>query len=222
MQLYAQQQQQLQWNSPALYSMLKCTCSEWYSEIRKSSPKETCTTRGQSRHLACIYLWRRERESISVGYREWCCWGTFQSPLSSTMPSRNHPSSRQMPNSTMLQELPIIHTKTLEDAITTRIIPRKKSDEANRMHKWAPCSGNTARIRLRARRFAFLTCYAQYHIASMMSNMTQIVRIQRKQRWQCDHCSQKPVADSEDNPKKSMVYTNTNFVIFNGTPTASI
>ena len=31
-----------------------------------------------------------------------------------------------------------------------------------------------------------------------MSNRTHIVRTQTAQRWQCSHCSQKPVADSQD------------------------
>ena len=32
----------------------------------------------------------------------------------------------------------------------------------------------------------------------MMSNRTKIVRTQTTQRWQCTHCSQKPVEDSQD------------------------
>ena len=40
---------------------------------------------------------------------------------------------------------------------------------------------------------------AQNHLNCMMSNRTQIVRTQTTQRWRCTHCSQKPVADSQDN-----------------------
>ena len=54
-------------------SLLTITCSECHSVIRKSSPRETCATSGESRHLACTYLQRRERESICYGCREWRC-----------------------------------------------------------------------------------------------------------------------------------------------------
>ena len=35
----------------------------------------------------------------------------------------------------------------------------------------------------------------------MLSNRIQIVRTLTTQRWQCTHCSQKPVADSDDDQK---------------------
>ena len=87
------------------------TCSQCHRAIKKSSPRATCTTCGQTRHLACTYL-PRERESIRDGSREWRCSGTVQSPSTSTMPSPNHPTPSEICESTMLQEVPIIHLKT--------------------------------------------------------------------------------------------------------------
>ena len=40
----------------------------------------------------------------------------------------------------------------------------------------------------------------QNHFNCMMSNRTQIVRAQTTQRWQCTHCSQKPVEDNQMAP----------------------
>ena len=50
-----------------------------------------------------------------------------------------------------------------------------------------------------AQRLVCWSCNAQYHFNCMMSNRTQIVRTQTTQRWQCTHCSQKLVGDSQDN-----------------------
>ena len=50
-----------------------------------------------------------------------------------------------------------------------------------------------------AQRLVYWSCQAQYKFNCMMSNHTQIVRTQTTQRWQCTHCSQKLVADRQDN-----------------------
>ena len=56
------------------------------------------------------------------------------------------------------------------------------------------------RIRQGARRLACWLCNAQYHFNCMMFNHTQTT-----QRWQCIHCSQKPVADRLDNQMAHML-----------------
>ena len=88
------------------------TCSGCHIVIRKSRSTATCTTCGQSRHLACTYLSRWERESICDGCREWRCCVTAQSLSTSTMPSRNHLTPSQSSESTMLHEVTIIHPET--------------------------------------------------------------------------------------------------------------
>ena len=47
-----------------------------------------------------------------------------------------------------------------------------------------------------ARRLKFWSCKVQYHINWMMSN-----RIQMIQRWLCNQCHQKPIADDDNNKK---------------------
>ena len=106
-------------------SLLTFTCSECHRVIMKSSLRITCTTCGQSRHLACTNLSRRERECIRYGCREWRCCGTAQSPSTSTMPSQYHPTPSQLSESTMLQEVPIIHPVSQEDGVTTHPITQK-------------------------------------------------------------------------------------------------
>ena len=128
-------------------SRLTFTCSECHRVIRKSRSRATCTTSGQSRHLACTYLPRRERESICDGCREWRCCVTAQSPSTSTMPSRNHSTPSEIFESTMLQEVTIIDLKTQQDGVTKRPIPQKQSEATNRLHEVAPCSFCTTRIR---------------------------------------------------------------------------
>ena len=62
----------------------------------------------------------------------------------------------------------------------------------------------------------------------MMSNCTQTVRTLTSQRWQCSHCSQKPVADSQDKQMATMLDNKSPNVhkyqhrIFNGMLTASL
>ena len=165
-------------------SLLKFTCSKCHRVIKKSSPSATCTNCGQSRHLACNYLPRRERESIHDGCQEWRCCGTAQSPSTSTMPSQNHPTPSQISESTMSQEMPIytwIHTQP---------IPQKKSEATNWLLEGDPCSDYTTQIRQGARRLACWPSKAQYHINCIMSNHTQTMRTQTTQRWQCNHCQQ--------------------------------
>ena len=67
----------------------------------------------------------RERESIRDGHQEWCYCGTAQSPSTSTIPRmvllwhgpisiNEHyakPTPSQISDSTMLQEVPIIHPR---------------------------------------------------------------------------------------------------------------
>ena len=95
--------------------------------------------------------------------------------------------------------LTIMHPKTQEDGVTTRPIPQKKSEATNRLLEGASCSACTTQIRQGAQRLVCWSCKAQYHLRYMMSNRTQIVRTKTTQRWQCTHCSQKPIADSHDN-----------------------
>ena len=142
------------------------------------------------------HLSDKTRESIHDGCREWRCCGTAQSPSASTTPSRNHPTPSVIPESTMLQEAPIIHPKM---ELTPDQFHRKKYEATNQLLEGAPCSSCTTRIRQEARRLECWSCKAKYHFNCMMSNCTQIVRTQTTQRWQCAHCSQKPVADSQDN-----------------------
>ena len=57
--------------TPATFqSLLTFTCSECHRVNKKSSPRATCITSDQSRHLACTYLPRRGRERIRDGYQE--------------------------------------------------------------------------------------------------------------------------------------------------------
>ena len=99
----------------------------------------------------------------------------------------------------MLQEVPIIQSKTQEDGVTTRPIPHTKSYATNRLLEGAPCSACTARIRQGDRRLVCWSCKAQYQFSCMKSNRTQIVGTQTTQRGKCINCSQKPVADSQNN-----------------------
>ena len=92
--------------------------------IKKSFPRAACTTSGKTRNLAYSYLSRRERKSIHYGCQIWSCCDTAQSPLTSTMSSRNHYAISDLPESSMLQEEPVVHPKTQEDAGTTRLIPK--------------------------------------------------------------------------------------------------
>ena len=115
-------------------NLLTCTCYECHRVIKKSSPSATSPTCTQSRHLACTYLPRQERESIRDGCREWRCCGTAQSPSPSTMPA-----PCQISESTMSHEVPIIHLKTKEDVVTNRLIQQQKFDETNRLLQRAPC-----------------------------------------------------------------------------------
>ena len=180
-------------------SLLTLTCSECHRVIKKSCPRKTCTTWGKSRHQTCTYLLRRERESIRDGCRELHCRGTDQSPSTSTMPSRSHPTPSQISESTMLQEVPIIHPKIQEDGVTTQPIPQKKSEATNRLLDGAPCSACTIGIGQGGRKLVCWSCNAQYHFNCMMLNRTQIVQTQTTQIWQCTHCSQNPVADCQAN-----------------------
>ena len=107
-------------------SLFIFTYSDFHGVIKNSSPRASCTTCDQSRHLACTYMPSHERKSICDGCRDWRCSGTAKSPSTSTMPSRNHPTTSQIPESTMFQEIPIIHQKPEEDGATTRQIPQKK------------------------------------------------------------------------------------------------
>ena len=180
-------------------SLLTFNCSECHRLIMKLSPRVTCTTCVKSQHLACNYLSRRERECICDGCQECRCCGTAQSPSTSTMPSINHPTPSKISESTMSQEMPITHLKTKEDGVTTQPIPQKKSEANSRLLERAPRSIYTTRIRQGARRLVCWSCKAQYHFNCMMYNGTQVVRTQTKQRCQCTHCSQKPVANSQGN-----------------------
>ena len=101
-------------------SPLTFTCSECHRVIRKSSPRATCTTCGQSRYLVGTYLPRQERESIRDGCREWRCCGIAQYPFASAIPSQDHPTPSQISESTILQEVQVIHLKTKEDGLTTQ------------------------------------------------------------------------------------------------------
>ena len=92
----------------------------------KSCPRATCTTCGHIQNMACTCLSSRERESIRDGCREWRCCDTDQSPSTSTMPSRSHPTPSQISERTMLQEVLIIHQKTQHDGVSTRPISQKK------------------------------------------------------------------------------------------------
>ena len=70
----------------------------------------------------------RERENICDGCRERSCWDTAQSPSTSTVPSRNHPTPSQISESTMLQDVPIIHPKTQVDRVAIRPILQNTYD----------------------------------------------------------------------------------------------
>ena len=50
-----------------------------------------------------------------------------------------------------------------------------------------------------SRRLVCWKCKAKYHIYCTMSNRTHIVRTKATPWWQCTSCSQKPVADRQDN-----------------------
>ena len=115
------------------HSLLTFTCSMCHRVIKKSSPRSTCTTCGQFRHLVCANQPRRERECIRDDCREWRCCGIAQCLSTSTMPSRSHPTPSEVYDSTMLQEVPIIHPKIQEDGVTTRPIPQKNSEATNRL-----------------------------------------------------------------------------------------
>ena len=97
------------------------------------------------------------------------------------------------PKAQCYKKLPIIHPNTQEDGVTTQPIPQKKFDATNRLLEGALCPAFTNRNRQAARRLVCWSCKAQYRLNCMMSHRTQIVRTQATQRWQCTHCSQKPV-----------------------------
>ena len=143
----------------------------------------------------------KTRESIRDGCREWRCSDTAKSPSMSTIPSRNLPTPIEISESTLSQEVQIIHLKTQEDGVNTQQIPQKKYEATNRLLEGAPCSACTTRIRQGAQRLACWSCKAQYHHNCMMSYRTQTT-----QTWQCSHCSQKPVADSLDNQMTTVLY----------------
>ena len=124
----------------------KVFCREHALSPRHKLTRSDTTRCGQSRHLASTYLSRRERESICDGSREWRCCGTIQSPSTITMPSQNHPTRRQTSESTMLQEVSIMHTKTQEGGASIRPIEQKKSEATNRLLEVTPCSACTTRI----------------------------------------------------------------------------
>ena len=92
-------------------------------EIKSESNLYYC---GQSWHLDCTFLSRRERERIHDGCREWRCSGKAQSPSTSTMPSRNNPIPSLISEGTMPQEVSIILQKTQEDGVPTKPNPPKK------------------------------------------------------------------------------------------------
>ena len=82
----------------------------------------------------------------------------------------------------------------------------RKIQATNRLLEGAPCLTCTTRIRQTGRRLVCWSYMAQYHFNCMMSNRTKIVRTQRSQ---CTHCSQKPVADSQDNQMTQLFYKKT-------------
>ena len=96
----------------------------------------------------------------------------------------------------MLQDVLIIHPNAHEDGVTTRPSPPKQpADCWKELRALVAHSGSDTGVR----RLACWSCKAQCHIhCMMMSNRTQIVRTQATRRWQCTHCSQKPVAESQD------------------------
>ena len=108
---------------PMTINALTAAMSPTLKSCAANVERATCV---QSRQLACTYLPRHRRESICDGCYEWRCCGTAQSPSTSTMPRRNHPTPSQTPEGTMLQEVPITHPKPQEDGVTTRPIPQKK------------------------------------------------------------------------------------------------
>ena len=81
-------------------SLFTITPSECHRVIKKLSQRATCTICGQSRHMTCTYLPRREGECNCDGCRELRCCGTAQSPSTNTMPSRNHPTLWCVPMTT--------------------------------------------------------------------------------------------------------------------------
>ena len=93
------------------------TCYECYRVIMTSMPRATCTTCGQSRHLTCNRLSRRERESIRDGCREWRCCGTAQSTSTSTTSCGHFYTTSRIPESTMLWEESVVHMRTQQDGV---------------------------------------------------------------------------------------------------------
>ena len=82
---------------------------------------------------------------------------------------------------------------------------RAASDATNRLLEGDRCSACTTSIRQEAQRLICWLCKAQYHFNCMLYYHTQIVRTQMIQRWQCTHCSKKPVSDSEDNQEAKVL-----------------
>ena len=88
-------------------AVICCAC--WKS-IHQSCSDMTRTMQKQWRQ-ANDYQCTNCEIIILDGCREWRCCGIAQSPLTSTMPSRNHPTSSQISESTMTQEVTITHSK---------------------------------------------------------------------------------------------------------------
>ena len=97
------------------------TCSECSRAIKKTRPA-TCTTCGQSRHLACTYLLTCERECIQDGCREWRWCGTEQSPSKNTIPCLHQYTTSKILENTMLKNEPVVHPKIQEVRGTTKQI----------------------------------------------------------------------------------------------------
>ena len=187
---------QKQWRQAICYqchvysSLLTFTCSEYNWMFKKSSPKAASTTCGQSQHLACTYLPRREREGIHDGCQEWRCCGTAQSPSTSTRPSQNNPHQVKYPR-IQFYKMSQLYTRRHE---------KMELPPAEKVQRSQPTAGMGSacitRIQRGNRRLSCWSCKAQYHLSCMMSNGTQIVSTQSSQRWQYTHCSLKTVANS--------------------------